>query len=104
MIRLILTPANISTCPWIRPFPFGHGLSFSRVELENPRASRETFRPQDRILVEVDAINKAGAATEETIFLFVHDLAASVARPLLELKDWAEVAWTPDKQKPSLSL
>ena len=73
-------------------FPFGHGLSFSRVELENLRASREKFRPQDRILVEVDAINRAGAATEETIFLFVHDLAASVARPLLELKDWAKVA------------
>jgi beta-glucosidase len=72
-------------------FPFGHGLSFSRVELKNLRVSREVFRLQDRIEVTVDAVNKGEIATEETIFLFVHDLVSTVARPILELKDWTKV-------------
>ena len=38
-------------------FPFGHGLSFSRVELKNLRLNRTEFRVQDWIKVEVDAIN-----------------------------------------------
>lgn len=72
-------------------FPFGHGLSFSRVNLENLRVNRNEFGLTDVIEVEIDASNGGPVATEETIFLFVHDLVASVARPLLELKAWAKV-------------
>ena len=80
-------------------FPFGHGLSFSRVELKNLRLNRTEFRAQDWIKVEVDAINRGRVATEETIFLFVHDLVSTVARPLLELKAWAKVALDPSQSK-----
>jgi beta-glucosidase len=80
-------------------FPFGHGLSFSRVDLKNLRLNRTEFRVQDWIKVEVDAINTGGVATEETIFLFVHDLVSTVARPLLELKAWAKVALDPSQSK-----
>ncbi len=80
-------------------FPFGHGLSFSRVELKNLRLNRTEFRVQDWIKVEVDAINTGRVATEETIFLFVHDLVSTVARPLLELKAWAKVALDPSQSK-----
>jgi beta-glucosidase len=80
-------------------FPFGHGLSFSRVDLENLRLNRTEIRAQEWIKVEVDAINRGGVATEETIFLFVHDLVSTVARPLLELKAWAKVALDPSQSK-----
>ena len=80
-------------------FPFGHGLSFSRVDLKNLRLNRTEFRVQSWIKVEVDAINTGGVATEETIFLFVHDLVSTVARPLLELKAWAKVALDPSQSK-----
>lgn len=72
-------------------FPFGHGLSYSRVRLENLRANRIEFAAQEKIQVEVEAINEGEYATEETVFLFIHDLVARVARPLLELKAWAKV-------------
>ncbi|MGA8171363.1 MAG: glycoside hydrolase family 3 C-terminal domain-containing protein, partial [Methylocystis sp.] len=81
-------------------FPFGHGLSFSRVELKNLRLSRTEFRVQDSIEVEVDAINREGVATEETIFLFVHDLVSTVARPVMELKAWVKVELGPGQTKP----
>jgi beta-glucosidase len=80
-------------------FPFGHGLSFSHVELENLRVSREEFQLEDRIEVKVDAVNEGKIATEETIFLFVHDIVATVARPLMELKAWTKVALSPGQTK-----
>ena len=82
-------------------FPFGHGLSFSKVKLENLRASRKEFELKDRIEVEVevDAVNEGQVATEETIFLFVHDVVARVARPLLELKAWTKVTLAPGQTK-----
>jgi beta-glucosidase len=80
-------------------FPFGHGLSFSKVELANLRVSRNELEPNDHVEVEVDAVNEGLAATEETIFLFVHDLVATVARPLMELKAWAKVALSPGQTK-----
>jgi len=80
-------------------FPFGYGLSFSRVRLEKLRASPEHFRPEDQIKVEVDAVNEGRVVTEETIFLFVHDRVATVARPLLGLKAWEKVALAPGETK-----
>jgi beta-glucosidase len=80
-------------------FPFGHGLSFSRVGLKNLRLNRAEFRVQDWIKVEVDASNEGNVATEETIFLFVHDLVSATARPLMELKAWAKVELDPGQSK-----
>ncbi len=74
-------------------------LSFSRVELKNLRLNRSEFRLQDWITVEVDASNNGNVATEETIFLFMHDLVSTTARPRLELKGWAKVALDPCQSK-----
>ncbi len=80
-------------------FPFGHGLSYCKVKLANLRVNRTEFDPKENIEVEVDASSEGRVATEETIFLFVHDLVASVARPLIELKCWAKVALAPGQTK-----
>lgn len=76
-------------------FPFGHGLSFCKIGLANLRASRKEFRLNDQVDIEVDVVNEGPVATEQTIFLFVHDIVASVARPLMELKAWAKVSLAP---------
>jgi beta-glucosidase len=39
----------------------------------------------------VDARNEGDVAAESTIFLFVRDRVAAVARPALELKNWSKV-------------
>jgi beta-glucosidase len=78
-------------------FPFGHGLSFSEVRLENLRANRKEISLNEKIDLEVmvDAVNAGEFLTEETIFLFIHDLVASVAPPLLELKAWSKATVAP---------
>lgn len=80
-------------------FPFGHGLSYSRVELTNLRVDRNAFHASENIEVTVDATNAGKMATEETIFLFVHDCVASVARPMMELKAWAKATLAPGEMK-----
>ncbi len=74
-------------------FPFGHGLSYARISLANLRV-----RTGDAIKVEVDACNEGSRAGEETIFLFLHDPVALIARPLLELKDFTKIALAPGQR------
>jgi beta-glucosidase len=73
-------------------FPFGHGLSYCRMNLENLRVGAPTFRPDEDVVASVDVVNEGAIGGEATIFLFVRDVVASVARPLLELKGVARIS------------
>lgn len=73
-------------------FPFGHGLSYGRVTLSALRADRDCFGPGEGVQIMIDATNDSDGPGSETIFLFLRDPVASVARPMLELKAWRRVA------------
>jgi beta-glucosidase len=73
-------------------FPFGHGLSYSRFILRNPRVNKMDFKRTDELTIEIDVVNEGATDGEETVFLFARDLVASVARPLLELKGIGKIA------------
>ena len=73
-------------------FPFGHGLSYGCATLAALRVAQDHFGPNGRVEVMIDAINDSDIALTETIFLFLRDPVASVARPMLELKCWRRVA------------
>ncbi len=76
-------------------FPFGHGLSYTRFVYRDLRAHPETVRPGATITVEVEVANEGTLAGEETVFLFVRDPVASLARPLLELRGVVKIALDP---------
>jgi len=78
-------------------FPFGHGLSYGTVELRNLRANANTFEIDNNFAmrVEIDATNRGEQAAEPTIFLFIRDVVASVARPVFELKAWRKAQLQP---------
>lgn len=84
-------------CPNEPQFPFGHGLSFARTTLSNLRVDGAELSANQPARLSVDVRNESDIATEETIFLFAHDRVASVARPLLELKDWTKIALQPQR-------
>jgi len=67
-------------------FPFGHGLSYSRFALSDLRCDPSCVKAGECIEVSVTVSNDGEVDGEATLFLFVRDLVASVARPLLELK------------------
>ncbi|SFK12226.1 glycoside hydrolase family 3 N-terminal domain-containing protein [Methylocapsa palsarum] len=76
-------------------FYFGHGLSYGHFAIENLTASAEEFWTGDSLTVEVAVRNEGSRAGEQTLFVFVRDLVASVARPILELKGFARIALGP---------
>jgi beta-glucosidase len=67
-------------------FPFGHGLSYSRFTLLDLRCKPGSVAAGESIEVSVIVRNDSQVDGEATLFLFVRDVVASVARPLLELK------------------
>ena len=72
-------------------FPFGHGLSYGRFAYSNLDVSPKTLGPEDTIEAAVTIVNDGDATAAETVFLFVRDVVASVARPLLELKGFCRI-------------
>ena len=67
-------------------FPFGHGLSYSRFALLDLTCNPSSARVGEFVEVSVTVGNESEVDGEATLFLFIRDLVASVARPLLELK------------------
>jgi beta-glucosidase len=76
-------------------FPFGHGLSYTRFAYRDLRAQPDRLQPGEAVTVEVEVANEGAVAGEETVFLFLRDPVASIARPLLELKSVAKIALEP---------
>ena len=80
-------------------FPFGHGLSYSRFALSDLRCTPTVVRADGAIEVSLKAHNEGSVDGEATLFLFVRDPVASVARPLLELKGVQKVALAAGERK-----
>jgi beta-glucosidase len=76
-------------------FPFGFGLTYGRFAYSNLSVRPETVTDGDSLDVSVDVTNEGARAAEETVFLFVRDRVACVARPTLELKGVTKIALAP---------
>ena len=80
-------------------FPFGHGLSYTRFTYANLRVRDRDLAPGEQLLAEVDVTNDGKRDGEATVFLFIHDIVASVARPLMELKAVEKVRLAPGERR-----
>ena len=76
-------------------FPFGHGLSYSRFEFGNLRTASTTFGKSETIAIEADVTNAGAMAGEETVLLFVRDVVAWPAPPVMELRGAAKMTLAP---------
>jgi beta-glucosidase len=76
-------------------FPFGFGLTYGRFSYANLRLSADSAAEKDTVEVTVSVTNEGAYAAEETVFLFVRDRVACVARPTLELKAVTKIALDP---------
>ncbi|MFN8464987.1 MAG: glycoside hydrolase family 3 C-terminal domain-containing protein [Caldilineaceae bacterium] len=80
-------------------FPFGYGLSYTTFAYSNLELSSHDFRDVDGVVVSLDVTNTGSVAGKEIVQVYVHDHAASLARPLKELKGFAKVALAPGETK-----
>jgi beta-glucosidase len=76
-------------------FPFGYGLSYTTFGYSNLRVSRPTLRGSDSLTVVVDVANTGGRAGTEVVQLYLRDDAASVTRPVRELRGFRRVTLQP---------
>jgi beta-glucosidase len=75
--------------------PFGFGLTYGRFEISNLRVTPQTVSQSQTVEAHIDVTNSGEQAAEETLFLFTHDVLASVARPLLELRAFGKIQLSP---------
>jgi beta-glucosidase len=79
-------------------FPFGHGLSYTRFEYANLHIEPARVSPDGQVTIAADVKNVGSRAGDEVVQLYVHDVAASVTRPVQELKGFQRVSLEPGEQ------
>ncbi len=73
-------------------YAFGHGLSYTRLELRDPRLSAQEVAAGGHVEVTAEVANTGEVDGEQVVQLYVRDPEASVTRPVRELKGFARVA------------
>jgi beta-glucosidase len=86
-------------CPVTPLFPFGHGLSYTRFELTNLKLSAPRMTTQGHVMASVEVRNAGDRSGDEVVQLYIRDLAASVARPVRELKGFERVMLRPGETR-----
>jgi beta-glucosidase len=80
-------------------FPFGYGLSYRQFRLSNLQLSAPRIRPDGRITATVEIGNLGRLAGDEVVQLYIRDVAASVTRPVKELKGFQRVTLRPGEKR-----
>jgi beta-glucosidase len=78
-------------------FAFGHGLTYGRFRYSNLRVSPQAVKVNGTIQVQVDLTNEGSRTACETVFVFTHDVVATVSRPVLQLAGFARLELAPGK-------
>ncbi|MEX2153989.1 MAG: beta-glucosidase BglX [Gemmatimonadaceae bacterium] len=91
--------SNYIDASWTPLFPFGHGLSYATFNYANLRLSRDSLRGSDSVIVAVDVTNSGARAGTDVAQLYLRDDAASVTRPVRELRGFVRVPLQPGEMR-----
>jgi beta-glucosidase len=80
-------------------FPFGHGLSYTRFEISEPRLSATRIQPGQSVAVSVEVTNTGDRAGDEVVQLYVGLPQRSVTQPVIALKGFERVTLEPGERK-----
>jgi beta-glucosidase len=72
-------------------FPFGYGLSYTTFKLSNMKLSATQITKNGELKVSVDLENTGERDGSEVVQVYLRDLAASVSRPVKELKGFQKI-------------
>lgn len=80
-------------------FPFGFGLSYSEFEYSDLRFDKKEIRVGDTLTVRCRVKNVGKRTGDEVVQLYLRDVLATVARPVLELKNFERVQLQADESQ-----
>jgi len=72
-------------------YPFGYGLSYTNFSYSNLKLSKTKLKGNETLTATVTVTNNGSYAGEEVVQLYIGDPAASISRPVKELKDFKKV-------------
>ena len=85
--------------PWTPLYPFGFGLSYTQFRLSNLQLSAPRIRPDGRVTASVEIENIGRLAGDEVVQFYIRDVAASVTRPVKELKGFQRITLGPGEKR-----
>jgi beta-glucosidase len=85
--------------PWTPQFPFGFGLSYTQFKISNLQLSAKQLRPDGSLTVSVEVENVGKRAGDEVVQMYLRDVAASMTRPVKELKGFQRISLHPGEKK-----
>jgi beta-glucosidase len=80
-------------------YPFGHGLTYGKIEYSNFGQSSQRLPMHGTLEVTATVTNRGARAAEEVVQLYTHERTASVTRPVRELKAFRKVALAPGQSE-----
>ncbi len=76
-------------------YPFGHGLTYSRVEYRDLRVSSATLDADGEVTVTVEVVNTGEYEVDEVVQLYTHQQRSRVKLPVRQLRGFAKVRLAP---------
>jgi beta-glucosidase len=80
-------------------YPFGYGLSYTTFQYSNLKLSAASVAKGGALTVSADVTNSGKLEADEIVQLYTRQLAASLTRPVRELKDFERVTLKPGETK-----
>ncbi len=80
-------------------FPFGHGLTYGKIETGGLMIGSTEMSPGGTVTVSLDLANLGDCVVTETFQLYLRDLVASVSRPVKELRGFQRVTLAPGESR-----
>jgi beta-glucosidase len=80
-------------------FPFGYGLSYTTFDYSDLRISPDTMDAAGSTIVHATVTNSGSRAGDEVVQLYVRDVLATVARPVLQLRGFSRIHLRPGERR-----
>jgi beta-glucosidase len=85
--------------PWTPLFPFGYGLSYTQFKITNLQLSAQRISATGRLTASVEVENVGRRSGDEVVQLYIRDVAATMTRPVKELKGFQRLTLQPGERK-----
>lgn len=80
-------------------YPFGYGLSYTTFSVSDVRLSSQTMKRDGAVTASVTVKNTGDRAGETVVQLYLHDVVASISRPVKELRGFQKVMLQPGESR-----
>lgn len=80
-------------------YPFGFGLSYTTFDYSDIKLNKNQLKGNEKLIATVTLANTGKVEGEEVVQLYIQDPAASISRPVKELKNFKKVMLQPGEKK-----